>query len=286
MKDKYFDSLLDMALDEDLGEKGDVTSKAVFEAGDKSHAILVSKGSGVLCGCELFSGVFTRLDPGVKLQFLKKDGDSIFPGNRIVELDGSTLSILQGERIAINFLGFLSGIASEAARFTKASQEKGRSLILDTRKTLPGYRTLSKYAVRVGGASNHRMGLFDMVLIKDNHIDAAGGITQAVNKVRAAYKEMYTIEVECRTLDDVKEALSLGVEWIMLDNMDEKTSKLALQLNGPEMATNPKFEASGNMSIDTVGAYSALGMDYISVGALTHSVKTFDFSLRIDKKRK
>ncbi len=284
MRDKYFDCLLDLALEEDLGETGDVTSKAVFSAQDRCNALLVSKDTGLLCGCELFSGVFTRLDPEVSVRFHKNDGESLLPGNRVAELEGPTISILQGERIAINFLGFLSGIATEASRFAHRAAERGKSLILDTRKTLPGYRSLSKYAVRTGGARNHRMGLYDMVLIKDNHIDAAGGITQAVQKVRQAYGQEYKIEVECRTLDDVKEALELKVEWIMLDNMDENTCLSALDLRRERGEAKAVFEASGNMNMERIGGYSALAVDYISVGALTHSVKTFDFSLRIDKK--
>jgi nicotinate-nucleotide pyrophosphorylase (carboxylating) len=284
MNDTSFSALLELAITEDLGENGDVTSKSIFDSGDRADACLVSKDSGVLCGCEAFQAVFERIDPEIDVSFFKKDGDALEPGEIVVALSGPTVSILQGERIGINFIGFLSGIATQAAHFSKAAAQNGHSLILDTRKTLPGYRSLSKYAVRTGGGRNHRMGLYDMILIKDNHIDAAGSITKAVAKARQAQGEKYPIEVECRDLDDVREALGLGVQWIMLDNMDVESCGQALELRKETGKANAKFEASGNMDIDRIDAYSRLGVDYISVGALTHSVKTFDFSLKIDRK--
>jgi len=284
MNDTSFTTLLELAIAEDLGEIGDVTSKSIFDAGDRADALLVSKDSGVLCGCDAFKSVFARIDPSVLLSFLKHDGDEVSPGESIVELSGPTISILQGERIGINFIGFLSGIATQAAHFSKAAAKSGRTLILDTRKTLPGYRSLSKYAVRTGGGKNHRMGLYDMILIKDNHIDAAGSIAKAVEKARKAQGEKYPIEVECRDLSDVREALRLGVQWIMLDNMNLKSCGEALELRKANGTSNAKFEASGNMTLERIADYSKLGVDYISVGALTHSVKTFDFSLKIDRK--
>lgn len=281
MNDTSFATLLELAIAEDLGANGDVTSKSIFDADDRATAILVSKDSGVLCGCDAFQSVFRRIDPGVTVAFKKKDGDELVPGDVVVELSGPTISILQGERIGINFIGFLSGIATQAAHFAKTAAQHGRTLILDTRKTLPGYRSLSKYAVRTGGGKNHRMGLYDMILIKDNHIDAAGSITKAVEKARAAQGGKFPIEVECRDLDDVREALSLGVQWIMLDNMDAASCARAIELRSADTKADAKFEASGNMSIERIADYARLGVDYISVGALTHSVRTFDFSLRI-----
>ncbi|HRZ91045.1 MAG TPA: carboxylating nicotinate-nucleotide diphosphorylase, partial [Spirochaetia bacterium] len=156
---------------------------------------------------------------------------------------------------------------------------KGKAVVLDTRKTLPGYRTLSKYAVRTGGGANHRMGLHDMVLIKDNHIDAAGGIPRAVERVRARWGREFRVEVECRTVEEVRQAVEAGADVVMLDNMDFETARRALELRAPGVS----FEASGGISLETAGAWSALGVDYISVGRLTHSVRGFDFSLTIRK---
>jgi nicotinate-nucleotide pyrophosphorylase (carboxylating) len=283
MIDQAFQTLLQLALQEDLGGVGDVTSESIFDRQHKTKAILVSKDTGVFCGEEIFPAVFHAVNPSIKVEMLKKDGDALFPGDQVATVAGPTIGVLEGERTSINFLGFLSGIATQARRFADASKVSGRALILDTRKTLPGYRTLSKYAVRVGGATNHRMGLYDMALIKDNHIDAAGGISQAVERVRKAHGSTLKIEVECRDLADVEEALGLGVEWIMLDNMDENLCRQALALP-KKRGVQTVFEASGNMNLERVGRYSAVGVDYISVGALTHSVTTFDYSLRIDKR--
>ncbi len=276
-----FDKLLGMALEEDLGERGDATSKAVFGPGDSCEAVLVSKDSGILCGAELFSKVFERIDPSIERIILKKDGDALSPGDEIARLRGGTIHILEGERTAINFLAFLSGIATRANKMQTAAAATGRALVIDTRKTLPGYRALSKYAVRIGGAGNHRMGLHDMVLIKDNHQDASGGMAEAVMKARAKWGSSLAVEVEARSVEDVRVALGLDVDWIMLDNMDERACTAALALPRPRRNPPVIFEASGNMDEDRVGRYSALGVDRISVGALTHSVSAFDFSLRI-----
>lgn len=271
-----FDKLLTLALSEDLESTGDVTSRAIF-SDEITDALLKSKARGVLAGIDYFRRVFERVNPSVRVNLLKKDGDRLEPGDEIARLEGPTLSILEGERTAINFLSFLSGIATETDKHVKASSKKGHCLILDTRKTLPGYRQLSKYAVRMGGGENHRMGLFDMVMIKDNHHDAAGSITEAVNRVRNKWKDKYPIEVECRSLDEVKEALGLKVDVIMLDNMTEQETVDAVSLREGEV----KFEASGNMDLDKISRYSPLGVDYISIGRLTHSVTAFDFSLVI-----
>lgn len=276
-----FEELLQLALEEDLGEAGDVTSRAIFSGDDRTKAVLVSKDSGVLCGIGLFARVFTRLDAGVIVRLFHDDGAILSPGDRVASLEGPTLAILEGERTAINFIAYLSGIATQSARMAERAASAGKAVILDTRKTLPGWRSLSKYAVRVGGAKNHRMGLHDMVLIKDNHQDAAGGIGNAVRRVRERWGSAYRIEVECRSLADVSEALGLGVDVIMLDNMDAQTCREALALPRPVGSTTA-FEASGNMDLERVAAYSAVGVDFISVGGLTHSVKAFDFSLRIE----
>ena len=203
--------LVQLALREDLGDRGDITTGAIF-AGEISRATLLSKDSGVLAGAEVFRAVFEEVDGELSTKFNYSDGDYLKPGDTVASLNGRVASILTGERVAINFLSFLSGIATSARRFVDAATAGGRAVILDTRKTLPGYRNLSKYAVRAGGARNHRNGLYDMVLIKDNHIDFAGSITRAVERVRSKWADEFKIEVECRTLDDVREALACGVE--------------------------------------------------------------------------
>jgi nicotinate-nucleotide pyrophosphorylase (carboxylating) len=217
--------------------------------------------------------VFHALDPNVK--FLAKIADGAEVGGRMVvaDVDGSARTLLTAERTALNFLGRMSGIATLTKAFVDAVRGT-KAQILDTRKTAPGLRTTDKMAVRLGGGENHRTGLFDMVLIKDNHIDFAGSITAAVGRVRATGTGL-PIEVEARTLNDVREALGLGIERILLDNMTIETMREAVELN----AGRAKLEASGNVSLDNVGAIARTGVDFISVGALTHSVKVFDVSL-------
>ncbi len=279
MDDTFFEALLDMALAEDLAERGDVTSRAIFAETDTCRAVLRSKDSGVLCGIERFQAVFRKIDPSVRVSLLAADGDRLSPGREVARLEGPTRSILEAERTAINFLAFLSGIATAASEYVEAARSRGSAVILDTRKTLPGYRSLSKYAVRVGGGSNHRRGLHDMVLIKDNHIDAAGGIPRAVERVRSRWGGEFRVEVECRTVEEVRQAIEAGADVVMLDNMDYGTARRALDLRTPGVS----FEASGGISLETAGEWSSLGVDFISVGRLTHSVRAFDFSLTIRK---
>ena len=275
--EQCFESLLELAVQEDLGSVGDVTSQAIFKD-ETTQAVLYSKDEGVLAGTDFFTRVYHRIDPSVKVEFKKNDGDFLHRGDLVAVIYGKTLSILSAERISLNFLGYLSGIASSAKRMKDIAG--GHTTILDTRKTLPGYRALAKWAVLKGGASNHRMGLFDMVMIKDNHIDAAGGISEAVKKVRNAWGETYRIEVECRTIDEVKEALDNQVDIIMLDNMDTETVASAVALKREGVS----FESSGDMDEHKVAQYSGLGVDFISAGRLTHSVRSFDFSLQIGQK--
>lgn len=279
MDDTNFGTLLGMALEEDLGGAGDVTSRAIFSEDDRCAAVLKSKDTGILCGIERFREVFHRVDPSARVSLLAADGDRLSPGMEVARIEGPTRSILEAERTAINFLSFLSGIATAASEYVRAAREKGRAVVLDTRKTLPGYRALSKYAVRTGGGANHRMGLHDMVLIKDNHIDAAGGIPRAVERVRSRWARELRVEVECRTVEEVRQAVEAGADVVMLDNMDFETARRALELRAPGVS----FEASGGISLETAGAWSALGVDFISVGRLTHSVRAFDFSLTIRK---
>ena len=272
---KSFDVLLDLALSEDLGGTGDVTSRAVF-SDQKSSAVLISKDNGILAGVPYFKKVFSRIDPDVSVVFKKSDGDTLTEGDQVAFISGLTVSILEAERTAINFISFLSGIATMSSGYVKAASS-GRAVILDTRKTLPGYRELSKYAVAAGGAQNHRMGLYDMVMIKDNHIDAAGSITSAVERVREKWGSKYRIEVETRNTAEVQEAVNAGADIVMLDNMSSKECAEAVKM----FAGKVLFEASGNMNLEKVREYSSVNVDFISVGALTHSVKAFDFSLRI-----
>jgi nicotinate-nucleotide pyrophosphorylase (carboxylating) len=277
MEIKEFDVLLEMALAEDLLDVGDVTSNAIF-IDREITAVLKSKDTGVLAGIDFFSRVFPMVDPEIQVKVLKQDGSKLKPGDEVATVTGNARTILTAERTGINFLSFLSGIATAANRCAEAAREKGHAVILDTRKTLPGYRKLSKYAVKAGGGENHRMGLFDMVMIKDNHIDAAGGITEAVEKILSAYGKKYRIEVECRNIDEVKEALQCDIDVIMLDNMSASECAEAVKLRKEGIL----FEVSGNMTLERIREYSPIGIDFISLGSLTHSVSAFDFSLGMD----
>lgn len=268
-----YTNLIEIALYEDLQEVGDITSQSIFDTEEHSY-VLVSKDQGILCGREIFEKIFAAVDPNVKVKFLAKDGDYLNKAEKIAEISGRVVSILKAERTAINFLSHLSAIASKTHEFVKIAN--GRVRILDTRKTTPGYREIEKYAVRCGGGENHRAGLYDMVMIKDNHIDAAGSITKAVTKVKAKWQDKFKIEVECRNLDDVKEALLCGIDRIMLDNMSNLDMEKAVKLINKEV----EVEASGNMTIDRIEELGEIGVDFISFGELTHTKKAFDFSLR------
>jgi nicotinate-nucleotide pyrophosphorylase (carboxylating) len=279
MQESDYLPLIRLALDEDLGALGDVTSQAVLSEGERS-ATLWSKDEGVLAGEEVFTAVFRAVDPGVRVAFLHHDGDPLARGDRVAQVSGRALSILSAERTGINFIAFLSGIATAARSLVAAARESGHAAILDTRKTLPGWRALSKYAVAVGGGRNHRMGLHDMVLIKDNHVDGAGSVQEAVRRVRERWGARFRIEVECRNAAEVEAALAAGVDLIMLDNMTPEEMRRQVRA----VAGRAQVEASGNMTRETIPAASAAGVDLISVGALTHSVRAFDFSLKIDQK--
>jgi len=270
--------LIVWALQEDLGKEGDVTTSAIF--GDEpGSARLTSKGTGILAGCAVFAQVFNEVDSSTSVDFKSADGDSIEPGDVVAVVHGRASSLLAGERVALNFISFLSGIATATRAYVTAASRKGaQTTILDTRKTLPGFRELSKYAVRVGGAQNHRMGLYDMVLIKDNHIDLTGSIEAAVRRVRAKWGDRFSIEVECRTLAEVAQALDAKVDIIMLDNMPPGLIRKAVK----SAAGRAKIEVSGNMDLDAVKRIAGKGIDFISVGKLTHSVISFDFSLKVE----
>ncbi len=267
------DLLIEMAFREDLLDAGDVTSEAIF--GDEIYSYkLVAKESGILCGIEIFKEVMKKIDKRVEVKEHFSDRSRINRGDIIAEVSGPVVSILKGERTALNFLSHLSAIATKTSLFVNESG--GRVKILDTRKTIPGYRELQKYAVRCGGGENHRMGLHDMVMIKDNHADAAGGISAAVRRVREKWGERFRVEVEARNLGEVKEALSTGADRIMLDNMSNEDMKKAVEY----IAGRAETEASGNMSLERIRGVAETGVDYISFGELTNSVKAFDFSLK------
>ena len=273
MKDSVEDILIKLALEEDLGSRGDVTSESVF-SDETGKYVLLAKDSGILCGTKIFTKVYHFIDSSLKVKPLFKDGDSIKKGDIIAEIEGCVLSILKAERTSINFLAFLTGIATKTALFVEKSGGKVR--ILDTRKTLPGYRQLSKYAVRCGGGENHRAGLYDMALVKDTHIDAAGGIGSAVAKIRKRFGKELKIEVEARNLHEAGEALEAGADRIMLDNMTDAETAAAVKIIGGKAET----EASGNMTAERINTVADCGVDFISFGELTHTVRAFDFSLK------
>lgn len=270
----YVEDLIKTALSEDINYI-DSTTDLLIPENSYSSAYFMSKADGVLCGVEIAAKVFTMLDPEIDVKFLINEGAEISRGQKIATLNGKTRPMLKAERTALNILQHMSGIATytkkcvDAVAGTKAS-------ITDTRKTLPGLRPLQKYAVTVGGGRNHRYNLTDAAMLKDNHIDAYGSITGAVNALRQKAGHMLQIEVEARTLDDVKEALACGVNVIMLDNMSLDEMKAACELiNG-----KAKAEASGNVTLENIRAVAETGVDIISLGALTHSVTAFDISMK------
>lgn len=269
------DKIILLALEEDLG-LGDITSDNIFTPADGARAVVRAKEDLVLCGMEVARQVFEIVDPSVRFTPLKKDGDEIKKGEEVLELSGPALSILKGERTALNFMQRLSGIASASRAYARVGEKYG-VMIVDTRKTQPGMRRLDKYAVRVGGARNHRMTLADSVMIKDNHIAAAGSITKAVEKIKAAIGHTPKIEVETETPAQVREALAAGADIIMLDNMIPDQAKECKQIvNGKAL-----IEISGGVTLENLEAYCQAGPDVISSGALTHSVPSKDLSLKI-----
>ena len=260
------------ALEEDI-ETGDVTTDTIVPAGASLKGRIVAKQDGVIAGLDVAKHVMLALSEHITFVANVEDGSRVNRGTVLADVEGPARALLTGERTALNFLGRMSGIATLTRKFVDAVSTT-KATILDTRKTAPGLRITDKLAVRLGGGQNHRTGLFDMVLIKDNHIDFAGSITAAVERVRASGTHL-EIEVETRTLDNVREALALGVERILLDNMSIETMREAVRIS----AGRAKLEASGNVTLDNVLEVAGTGVDYISVGALTHSPVVFDVSL-------
>lgn len=272
----YIDDIIRRGLSEDINYI-DVTSDYLIDEEKVSAARFVSKDSGVLAGIEIAMRVFTLLDDTVSFELLKKDGDRIRKGDIILTMQGHTAALLKGERTALNLVQHMSGIATATARCVELVKGTNAS-ITDTRKTLPGLRALQKYAVVTGGGKNHRYNLSDAAMLKDNHIDAYGSLTNAVNALREKVGHMVRIEVEVRTLEELREALAVGADVIMLDNMDCPTMAEAVKIT----AGRARLEASGNVTLENIAEVAATGVDIISLGALTHSVKCFDISMRID----
>lgn len=267
-------------LQEDIGF-GDVTTMSTIPEEAQGVGILYAKEAGVIAGLPVAQLVFKTVDPALSFTALVKEGARVEKGEQIAEVSGSVRSILSGERLALNLLQRLSGIATRTSQYAQAvAGTKAR--VVDTRKTTPGLRMLEKYAVRVGGGHNHRYALYDAVMIKDNHIKGAGGIAQAVAAARAAVPHTMTIEVETETLDQVQEALDAGADIIMLDNMPLDVMKQAVALIGGRAVV----EASGGVTLETIRAIAETGVDVISVGALTHSVKALDISLDLNTRKR
>jgi nicotinate-nucleotide pyrophosphorylase (carboxylating) len=280
--EKYFDvrekrhlkELVAAALEEDIGS-GDVTTAAIIPAKAQAKCRLMAKQKGIICGLPLTEIALSLMTKKYKITWLAKDGDPVKPGQVLAEIEGPAVSLLEAERVLLNYLQRLSGIATLTHAFVEAVKPY-KTAIMDTRKTTPLCRLLEKYAVSVGGGKNHRFGLYDQVLIKDNHIDVAGGIEEAIRKVRRKNSELM-IEVEARTLDEVKRAITFRPEIILLDNMTPAQMKKAVDF----VQGKAQLEASGGVNLKTVAKIAATGVDRISIGALTHSAPAMDISLKI-----
>lgn len=278
-KDELIDALLDLAFAEDLGD-GDHTTLATIPADAMGRSRLIVKGKGIIAGVDVAEKVLHKVDPSIKMTVLIHDGAEVNPGDIAFTAEGPVRSLLIAERTMLNIMQRMSGVATMTRRY----QDKLKGLhtkVLDTRKTTPGMRMLEKDAVRIGGGVNHRIGLFDMILIKDNHEDFAGGIEKAVERAReyckAHGKEHLKIEVECRNLDDIRKVLEIGgVDRIMFDNFTPELTREAVALVNGKVET----ESSGGITFDTLRDYGETGVDFISVGALTHSVKGLDMSFK------
>jgi nicotinate-nucleotide pyrophosphorylase (carboxylating) len=272
---------VEAALEEDLGAAGDITTDATIPVNAKGEAAIVAREAGVIAGLDLAAQAFLFLDPEVKFSPLVSDGELVKQGAKIAKIVGKTRAILTAERTALNFLGHLSGVATLTSRFVEAVAGTG-ARIACTRKTTPGLRALEKYAIRMGGGVNHRFGLYDGVLIKDNHIAAAGGIGNALRALGSRAGHMVRIEVEVDNLDQLKEALRFPIDAVLLDNMDVPTLKRAVAMVGGRVTT----EASGGVRLETVRKIAETGIDLISAGALTHSARRLDLSLEWARRSK
>lgn len=278
-KDELIDELLDLAFAEDIGD-GDHTTLCCIPADEMGKQYLLVKEEGILAGVEIAKKVFHKFDPELKMTVFINDGAHVKPGDVAFVVEGRVRSLLQTERLMLNIMQRMSGIATMTAKYME--RLKGlKTKVLDTRKTTPGMRMLEKEAVKIGGGMNHRIGLFDMILLKDNHVDFAGGIANAINKaneyIKANHKDGMKIEIEVRNFDELDEALATGhVDRIMLDNFTPENTKKAVDI----VAGRCELESSGGITFDTLRDYGECGVDYISVGALTHSVKGLDMSFK------
>lgn len=284
-KDQLIDELLDLAFAEDVGD-GDATTLSTIPADEMGTQQLIVKEPGILAGVEIARKVFQRFDPELRMEEYIHDGAHVKPGDIAFRVTGRVRSLLQTERIMLNIMQRMSGIATTTARYQALLEGTG-ARVLDTRKTTPGMRMLEKEAVRIGGGTNHRIGLFDMILIKDNHVDFAGGIPQAVAAAKKWSKDNgkdLKIEVEVRNLDEIDQALAADVDRIMLDNFSiERTREAVKHIRANQKGRHVEIESSGGITYDTLRGYGECGVDFISVGALTHSVKGLDMSFKAVK---
>jgi nicotinate-nucleotide pyrophosphorylase (carboxylating) len=266
------------ALDEDLGRAGDITSVATIPETTQAHAIMVARQAGVICGLPLAVTAFQTLSPDLKIQAHVRDGETVAAGLHVLTISGSARAILAGERTALNFVGRLSGVATLTADYVRHTAGS-KMRICCTRKTTPGLRALEKYAVRCGGGFNHRFGLDDAILIKDNHIAVAGGVRAVLERARARIGHLVKVEIEVDTLDQLREVLTTGfADVVLLDNMDIATLQQAVKLAAGRVV----LEASGGVTLDSIAKIASTGVDYVSAGALTHSASNFDIALDID----
>jgi len=279
LKKNEIDKIITRALKEDIGA-GDVTTNAIIAKTKRSSASFYAKESGVIAGLAIAKSVFIKLDKSSKWKSFVKDGERVSAGTKIAKVTGAFRALLSGERTALNILQRVSGIASFTSRFVEQIT-KTKATVLDTRKTAPGLRLLDKYGVAAGGGKNHRFGLYDMVLIKDNHIKIAGGIAAAVAQIKKHVKKNIIIEVETTNLEEVREALNAGVNIIMLDNMKNEMMTEAVKI----IDGNAKVEASGNITLENIRSAAETGVDFISVGALTHSVKALDINMKFENEK-
>lgn len=275
---ELIDKLIDLAFAEDIGD-GDHTTLSCIPAEAMGKSRLLIKEAGVLAGVEIAKEIFRRFDPAMKVEVLINDGTEVKPGDVAMIVEGKVQSLLQTERLMLNVMQRMSGIATMTRKYVK-QLEGTKTRVLDTRKTTPGMRMLEKMAVKIGGGVNHRIGLFDMILLKDNHVDFAGGIDKAINRAKeyceAKGKDL-KIEIEVRNLDELQQVLDIGgVDRIMLDNFTPELTKKAVEMIGGRYET----ESSGGITFDTLRDYAECGVDFISVGALTHSVKGLDMSFK------
>lgn len=276
LDDIQIERIIDLALDEDI-QSGDITTEAIINKSQNADAFIKAKEDGIIAGLPIAEKVFRKLDPDLIWNPLVNDGDKIKSSEILVKFSGNYSALLTAERTALNFLQRMSGIATQTNLFVSVIKDS-KTKILDTRKTIPGHRLLDKYSVKMGGGTNHRIGLYDLVMIKDNHIKVAGNITNAVEQIRRKYGNKFRVEIETTNLDEVSEALKCNADIIMLDNMTNEAMDDAVKLINGRAQT----EASGNMTIERIKSTAEIGVDFISIGMLTHSVKALDISMYIE----